>query len=81
MPKVEIGNVYGVYVKAEAAEASVGDLFTQARAEFENACKVTAGVPTGPASGVQTERRGERTMGFGTHWAQPGRWIGSTGGD
>lgn len=57
MPKVEIGNVYGVYVRAEAAEASVEDLFAKARAEFENACKVVGTEPPGPAGGLTTETR------------------------
>ena len=55
--KVEIGHVYGVYVRAEAAEASVDDLFAKARAEFENACQVVAGQSPGPAGGLTTETR------------------------
>jgi hypothetical protein len=78
VPKVEIGHVYGIYIRAEANEASYSELFAAARAEFEHAVKTVEGIPTGPANGVQTERRGEPRMGFGTHWAQPGRWIGTT---
>lgn len=70
MPKVEIGHVCGVYVRAEANEASVEELARLARAEFDHACSVVAGTSPGPAGGLNTERRGERPLGFGQRHAQ-----------
>lgn len=77
MPKVEIGTAYGVTIRIEANEASVEELRKQAMDSFREACEIERGQPTGPAGGVQVERRGTPSMGFGTHWSQPDRWIGS----
>lgn len=58
MPKVEIGTAYGVTIRIEANEASVEELRKQAMDSFREACEIERGQPTGPAGGVQVERRG-----------------------
>lgn len=78
MPRAKISDAYGITVELDAGEASYTELGDKALDMLEKAVAIIDKRPPGPANGVQAERRGEHTMGFGTHWAQPGRWIGST---
>lgn len=78
MPRAKISDAYGLTIELEANEASVDALGDKALALLAAATAIVDQRPPGPAGGVQAERRGEHTMGFGTHWSQPGRWLGST---
>lgn len=70
MPRAEIADAYGISVKLEANEATAADLGAKALELYAAAVAITDKRPPGPAGGVQTERRGEHTLGFGRRLSQ-----------
>lgn len=77
MPRAKIADAHGLTIELEANEATFDQLGDKALDMLAKAVAIVDRRPVGPAGGVQAERRGEPTMGFGTHWAQPRRWIGT----
>lgn len=72
MAKVEI-DTSGVTIRIDDSEANSEVLAGRALALYREAVAVDAGLPTGPASGGQLERRASSNLGFGTwrHQAKP----------
>jgi hypothetical protein len=70
MPRVKI-DTPGVTVELDASEVSIEALSAQALALYRAASRTDDALPTGPAGGIQAERRGSNTVGFGSRWSQP----------
>lgn len=82
MPRAKISDAYGLTVELDANEASAGQLGDKALELYRQAVAITDQRPTGSAGGVQAERRGERTMGFGVRYSQaPVPYQHHEGGD
>lgn len=80
MAKVEI-DTPGVTIRIDD-EPGGPELDARALALYRAAVGVDAALPTGPANGLQAERRGERALGFGQRPTQaPGPYQHHDGGE
>lgn len=74
MPRAKISDAYGITIELEANETTADALGDKALELLAKAVAIVDQRPTGPASGVQAERRGtpdHHTVGYAGRYFAP----------